>query len=118
MVIAAIAFCLSFDEDSSIFSLVSYAWAGFGGTLGPIILLALFWRGTTNKGAIAGFICAGITVVVWNKLGADIHPIFGVYEILPAFIINLVVTVAVSLLDKKKDPEVLAKFEEYQKAAD
>lgn len=118
LVIAAIAFCLSLDKDSSIFSLVSYAWAGFGGTLGPIILLALFWRGTTNKGAIAGFICAGITVVVWNKLGADIHPIFGVYEILPAFIINFVVTVVVSLCDKKKDPEVLAKFDEYKKAAD
>lgn len=118
LVIAAIAFCLSLDQNSSIFSLVSYAWAGFGGTLGPIILLALFWRGTTNKGAIVGFICAGVTVVVWNKLGADIHPIFGVYEILPAFIINLIVTVGVSLSDKKKDPEVLAKFDEYRKASD
>ena len=118
LVIAAIAFVLALDETSSIFSLVSYAWAGFGGTLGPIILLSLFWRGATNKGAIAGFICAGITLIVWNKVPASVHPVFGVYEILPAFLINLLVTVCVSLADKNKDSTVLAKFDEYQSMPD
>ncbi|MBQ2081303.1 MAG: sodium:proline symporter, partial [Treponema sp.] len=118
LVVALIAFVISLDQNSSIFSLVSYAWAGFGGTLGPIILLALFWRRTTNAGAVAGFICAGITVLVWNKIPATVHPIFGVYEILPAFIINLVVTVGVSLCGKKQDPEVQAKFDEYKSMAD
>ena len=118
LVIALIAFVISLDENSSIFNLVSYAWAGFGGTLGPIILLSLFWRRCTNKGAIAGLIAAGITVIVWNKIPASVNPIFGIYEILPAFIINFVVTVVVSLLDKKKDSVMLEKFDAYKKAAD
>ena len=118
LLIALIAFVISLDQNSSIFSLVSYAWAGFGGTLGPIILLSLFWRRTSKTGAIAGFICAGVTVLVWNKIPASVHPIFGVYEILPAFIINLVVTVAVSLCSKKTDPVVQAKFDEYKSMAD
>ena len=116
--VAAVAFLLSLDKDSSIFNLVSYAWAGFGGTLGPIILLALFWKGTTNKGAIAGFICGGITVIVWNLLPAKLNWIFGIYEILPSFLINLVVTVVVSLCDKNKDQEIQAKFEEYRRMPD
>ncbi len=117
LVIALVAFAMSLNENSSIFSLVSYAWAGFGGTLGPIIILALFWRGCTKKGAIAGFISGGITVVVWICC-KSVSPIFGIYEILPAFIINLIVTFVVSRIDKNKDAEMLAKFDEYKKAAD
>lgn len=115
LVIAAIAFLLARDPNSSIFSLVSYAWAGFGGTFGPLILLALFWRGTTNKGAIAGLLCGGVTVVLWNKASGGI---FDIYEILPAFIICLVVTVVVSLLDKNKNQEMLKTFDEYKAMKD
>ena len=117
-VVAILAFLISLDEKSSIFDLVSYAWAGFGGTLGPIILLSLFWKQCTNKGAIAGFITAGVTVFVWNRIPASVNPIFGVYEILPAFVINFVVTIAVSLLDKKKDETIMAKFDEYRASKD
>lgn len=114
-IIAIIALFLSLNPESSIFDLVSYAWAGFGGTFGPLIILALYWKKTTAKGAIAGLICGGITVVVWNKLSGGI---FDVYEILPAFIICLVVTVVVSLFDKNKDPEMLAQFDEYKNMKD
>jgi len=115
LVISAIAFVLALDENSSVFDFVSYAWAGFGATFGPLILLALFWRGTTAKGAIAGLITGGITVIVWNKLEGGI---FEVYEILPAFVLCLVVTIVVSLLDKNKDEEMLAEFDAYKKMED
>jgi len=114
-VIAVIGLLLSLNPNSSIFDLVSYAWAGFGGTFGPLIILALYWRGTTAKGAIAGLLCGGVTVVVWNKLQGGI---FDVYEILPAFIICLLVTVVVSLLDKNKDPEMLKEFDTYKALKD
>jgi sodium/proline symporter len=114
-VIAAIAFALSVNPESSIFSLVSYAWAGFGATFGPIILLALFWRGTTRNGAIAGLISGGITVVTWHNLKGGI---FNVYEILPGFIVCLIFTVVFSLLQKNKDPEMLAEFDAYKKMSD
>lgn len=114
LVIAVIGLIIATDQNSSVFSLVSYSWAGFGGTFGPLILLALYWKKTTAPGAIAGLICGGVTVVVWNKLSGGI---FDIYEILPAFIICLVVTVVVSLFTKK-DEEVAAKFDKYKALAD
>ena len=115
--IALIALLLSLNPNSSIFSLVSFAWSGFGGTFGPLILLSLYWKRTTAPGAIAGLICGGITDVVWHYIPASVAKIFGLYEILPAFIVCLVVTVLVSLLTKP-DAEVVEKFEEYKKMED
>ena len=115
--IALIALLLSLNPNSSIFSLVSFAWSGFGGTFGPLILLSLYWKRTTAPGAIAGLICGGITDVVWHYIPASVAKIFGLYEILPAFIVCLVVTVIVSLLTKP-DAEILTKFEEYKKMED
>lgn len=113
-VIALIALLMSLNPNSSIFSLVSFAWSGFGGTFGPLILLALYWKRTTAAGAIAGLICGGITDVVWHYLKGGI---FDIYEILPAFIICFVVTVIVSLCTKQ-DSEVAQKFDEFKKTAD
>lgn len=121
LVIAAIAFALSIDPNSSIFGLVSYAWAGFGATFGPLVLLALFWRGTTAKGAITGLIGGGVTVVVWHNLGKWFNltgGIFSLYEIVPGFLICLILTVIISLCDKNKNPEMLADFDKYKKMAD
>ncbi|MGN0729521.1 sodium/proline symporter PutP [Treponema sp.] len=111
LAIAAVAFVLSLNPSSSIFGLVSYAWAGFGATFGPLVLLALFWRGMTNKGAIAGLAAGGITVVLWHNMSGGI---FSIYEILPGFSACLLFSVIVSLLDKNKDPEMLAEFDKYK----
>ena len=111
--IALIAFLISLNENSSIFSLVSYAWAGFGATFGPLVLISLFWRGATNKGAIAGIIAGGLTVIVWHSLHGGI---FDMYEILPGFIVCLVLTIMVSLFDKNKNEEMLKEFDAYAKS--
>lgn len=113
--IALVALFLSLDPSSSIFGLVSFAWSGFGGTFGPLILLALFWRGTTAKGAIAGLICGGVTDVVWHYLHGGI---FDLYEIVPAFLMCLLVTVVVSICDKNKDAQMLEEFDKYKKMPD
>jgi sodium/proline symporter len=110
--IALIALLLSLNPSSSIFGLVSYAWAGFGAAFGPLVLLSLYWKGLTAKGAIAGLVGGGVTVVVWHQLSGGI---FNLYEIVPGFVICLVLAVAVSLFTKK-DEEVLAKFEEYRRS--
>lgn len=115
--IALIALLLSLNPNSSIFGLVSFAWSGFGGTFGPLILLALYWKRTTAAGAIAGLLCGGIVDVVWHYLPASISPIFGLYEIVPAFVTCLVVTVIVSLCTKQ-DQDVAAKFDEFKAMAD
>ncbi|MCR4743391.1 MAG: sodium/proline symporter PutP [Treponema sp.] len=113
-VIALIGLLLATNPNSSIFGLVSFAWSGFGGTFGPLILLALYWKRTTAAGAIAGLICGGITDVVWHYLKGGI---FNVYEILPAFIVCLLVTVIVSLCTKENE-EVSKKFDEYKAMKD
>ena len=116
--IALIALLLSLNPKSSIFGLVSYAWAGFGATFGPLILLALYWRGMTANGAIAGLITGGITVVAWHQIPASVAPIFGLYEIVPGFVVCLIFSVVVSLLDKNKDPEMLKEFDAYKAMKD
>ena len=115
--IALVALFLSLNPNSSIFGLVSFAWSGFGGTFGPLVLLALYWKRTTAAGAIAGLICGGIVDVAWHYIPASVSPIFGLYEIVPAFVICLLVTVVVSLLTKQ-DAEIAAKFDEYKKMED
>lgn len=113
-VIAVLGLMLSLNPESSIFGLVSFAWSGFGGTFGPLIILALYWKRTTATGAIAGLICGGVTDVAWHYLHGGI---FDIYEILPAFIVCLVVTVVVSLLTEV-DEETVRKFEEYKNLED
>ena len=115
--IALIALFMSLNPNSSIFSLVSFAWSGFGGTFGPLVLLALYWKRTTAAGAIAGLVCGGIVDVIWHYIPASVAPIFGLYEIVPAFLACLIVTVIVSICTKQ-DEEVAAKFEEYKKMED
>lgn len=114
-VVALIGFLIALNPNSSIFGLVSYAWAGFGATFGPLVLLALFWRGTTRNGALVGLICGGITVLAWKPLKGGI---FDIYEILPGFIVCLVVTIIVSILDKNKNQEMLEEFDTYKKLED
>jgi sodium/proline symporter len=112
--VAIIGFIIALDPNSSIFGLVSYAWAGFGATFGPLVLLALFWKKTSRNGAIAGLICGGITVIVWKPLSGGI---FDLYEIVPGFVVCLVVTVLVSLASKA-DPSVEAEYDAYTNLSD
>ncbi len=113
--IALVALLLSLNPKSSIFGLVSYAWAGFGATFGPLVILALYWRKMTAYGAIAGLITGGITVVTWHNLSGGI---FDLYEIVPGFIVCLVFAVVVSLFDTEKDAEMLKDYDKYKSMAD
>ena len=115
VVIAAIGIIIAWQEDSIIFSLVSFAWAGFGATFGPIMLFSLFWKRTTRAGAIAGMLTGGITVFVWKlvlkEFLADSVSIFGIYELLPAFILSAAAIVIASLLSKEPAKEITDEFE-------
>lgn len=111
IIVTIVGAIIALDENSSIFELVSYAWAGFGAAFGPIILLALFWKRTTRNGALAGMLAGGVMVVVWKNWIAGLAPVLNVYELLPAFIISIIVIVVVSLLDKKPSKEILDEFD-------
>ena len=111
VVIAIIGMIIAWDENSVIFSLVSFAWAGFGATFGPIMLFSLFWKRTTRQGAIAGMISGAVSVFVWKMVLNPIGGIFGIYELLPAFIISCIAIVVASLLSKEPSDEIKAEFE-------
>ena len=111
LLIAIIAIFIAWDEKSVIFEVVSFAWAGFGATFGPIILFSLFWKRTTRTGAIAGMIFGGVTVFVWKLLLKPMGGILGIYELLPAFLVSCFVIIIVSLYSEKPSAEIEAEFE-------
>ena len=83
VVIAILAIFLGYNRDSKVLELVSYAWAGFGASFGPVVILSLFWKRMTRNGALAGMITGAVTVIVWKQLSGGL---FDVYELLPGFI--------------------------------
>ncbi len=111
LAIAVIAILLALDENSVIFNIVSFAWAGFGATFGPLMLFSLFWKRTTQAGAVAGMVSGAAMVFIW-KLGiSKLGGLFGIYELLPAFIISSLFIVVVSLLTKAPSKEIEEDFE-------
>ncbi len=111
LAITLIAVFIALDKDSVIFSIVSFAWAGFGATFGPLMLFSLFWKRTTRAGAIAGMVSGAAMVFVWKLVISKLGGVFAIYELLPAFIFSCIVIVAVSLLTKAPSKEIVEDFE-------
>jgi len=112
IVIAVIAVFLATDPNSSVFKIVSFAWAGFGATFGPAVLFALFWKRSNRQGILAGLIAGGVMVFVWKFGISKLGGAFAIYELLPAFVFAAIVTVVVSLLTPKPDAEIEKVFDE------
>ncbi len=111
LVIAAFALLIALDENSVIFKIVSFAWAGFGATFGPIMLFSLFWKRVTWGGAIAGMVTGGSMVFLWNYCLKPLGGIFGIYELFPAFLLSCGAILLVSLLTPEPAPAIRAQFE-------
>lgn len=111
LAIAVIAALLALDENSVIFNIVSFAWAGFGATFGPLMLFSLFWKRTNRAGAIAGMVSGAAMVFIWKLLIKPIGGALGIYELLPAFIVSSIVIVVVSLLTAPPAKEIEEDFD-------
>lgn len=111
VIIAIIAMIIALDENSVIFKVVSFAWAGFGATFGPIMLFSLFWKRVTRSGAIAGMLAGGGMVFLWKLILKPLGGVWGIYELFPAFVTSCIFIVIVSLLSKEPSPEIQAEFE-------
>lgn len=107
--IAILGVVFAWNPDASIFRIVSFAWAGFGASFGPLMLFSLFWKRTNKWGAMAGMISGGITVIAWHYAEGGL---FSLYELLPAFLVSSVFIVVVSLLTKAPEKEIEEEFEE------
>ena len=114
VVIAAIAFLIALNPKSSIMDLVSDAWAGFGASFGPIILLSLFWKRFNQSGAVAGMITGFLTVILWDYIpfgGETIYSRTGLYSLVLGFALALIVAVVVTLVTKAPSKEITDEFE-------
>ena len=111
IVIAGIGVFIARDPNSSVFGIVSFAWAGFGAAFGPIMLLALFWKRANRYGAIVGMLGGGIMIFVWKFLVKPLGGVFGIYELLPGFLVGLLLCVVVSLLTPAPEKEIVEEFE-------
>lgn len=107
LVVSLIAMVLAWPNKESILKLVSFAWAGFGGAFGPIILLSLYWRKLTSQGALWGMVAGAITVGVWGNVKVLSDTL---YEIVPGFLICLLVAYIVSLMTFKPNAEIDKEF--------
>ncbi|MCI9021553.1 MAG: sodium/proline symporter [Eubacterium sp.] len=111
LLISIIAIFLARDPSSSVFGIVSFAWAGFGAAFGPVILCALFWKRSNRYGAFASMLSGGIMIFVWKYLVRPMGGAWDIYELMPAFLVAMLVNVTVSLLTEKPDASIEAEFE-------
>lgn len=111
LIIAVLGIVLAWDQNSSVFRVVSFAWAGFGATFGPVMLTSLFWKRSNKYGALAGLITGGVMIFVWKFAISKLGGMFAIYELLPAFLCALIAIVVVSLLTKAPEQEIVDEFE-------
>lgn len=104
---------VAWNENSVIFTVVSYAWAGLGASFGPLMLFSLYWRRTTKQGAIAGMLTGAVMVLVWHNLIKPLGGIFGIYELLPSFLLGCLAIVIVSKLTPEPSDEIYEEFDTY-----
>ncbi len=111
ILITLVGMGIAWNEKSVIFEIVSFAWSGFGATFGPIVLFSLFWKRTNRAGAIAGMLSGGAMVFIWKLLLKPMGGVFGIYELLPAFLVSCIFIVVVSLCTAKPSAEMAEEFE-------
>lgn len=111
VLITIFAIFVATGKNKVIFSIVDFAWAGFGAAFGPLMIFSLFWKRTTYAGAIAGMIAGGGMVFLWNFVISKLGGVWGIYELLPAFLFSCIVIVVVSLCTKKPSEEIQKEFD-------
>ena len=111
LAIAAIGLFMAKDPNSSVFGIVSFAWAGMGAAFAGVMICALFWKRTTLQGALAGMVSGGAMVFIWKYAVRPMGGILDIYELLPAFLVSLAMIVIVSLATKAPSQEIIDEFE-------
>ncbi|MCR4892449.1 MAG: sodium/proline symporter, partial [Lachnospiraceae bacterium] len=115
LVVAAIAFVIAWDPNSSIMALVSDAWAGLGSAFGPAVLMSLYWKRTNRQGAAAGIAVGALTVIFWDYLplfgGETAATVTGLYSLVIGFALSLIAIVIVSLVTPAPDKEITDEFD-------
>lgn len=110
-IVTGFSLSIAWVQPEKILDMVAYAWAGFGASFGPVVLLSLFWRRMNTWGALTGMISGAITVVLWKEFGLGEV----LYEIIPGFAVSVLMIYVVSLLTASPTPKVLEQFDEVKR---
>ncbi|MDD4378007.1 MAG: sodium/proline symporter [Eubacteriales bacterium] len=116
LAIAALGVVFASNPNSSVFEIVSFAWAGFGATFGPVVLAALFWKRSNKEGALSGMIVGAITIFVWKYVVRPMGGPWDVYELLPAFLLACITIIVVSLITAAPSKDIEEEFQSYKRA--
>ena len=111
--ISLIGIIIAYNPDSSVFEIVSFAWAGFGATFAPVVLCALFWRRSNKTGVLAGMFVGAVTIFVWKYAIRPMGGFWDVYELLPAFVLAMLTIVCVSLMTASPSKAIQDEFDDY-----
>ncbi|GED51285.1 sodium/proline symporter PutP [Brevibacillus borstelensis] len=115
LIVSLVALILAYSKNDTILDLVGYAWAGFGASFGPLILLSLYWKRMNKWGALAGMVAGAATVILWTQ--SDMLKDL-LYEMIPGFAVSLLAIVVVSLLTQRPAKEIEEQFDSYQKVTE
>ena len=115
VIVAVLGVVIAWDPSSSVFNIVSFAWAGFGAVFGPAMIMSLYWKRANKFGAIAGMVSGGVMVFVWKYLVRPMGGVWNLYELAPAFLVAIIMIVVVSLLTPAPDDEMVSRFEHVSK---
>lgn len=111
--ISLIGIIIAYNPDSSVFEIVSFAWAGFGATFAPVVLCALFWRRSNKTGVLAGMFVGAVTIFVWKYAIKPMGGFWDVYELLPAFALAMLTIICVSLMTSSPSKAIQDEFDDY-----
>jgi solute:Na+ symporter, SSS family len=106
LIVSAFAIVLAYVQNETILNIVAHAWAGFGSSFGPVLLLSLYWKRMNKWGALSGMLLGGFTVILWISFGLSSY----LYEMIPGFTLSLISIVIVSLLTKQPNESVDEEF--------
>jgi SSS family solute:Na+ symporter len=136
VVLTLLAYVVALEAPASIFSLaVQYAFTGFA-ALAPLLVAALFWRGSTKWGAlaatlwvVAGVVAVGVfqavvpapppgpPTVVWSLGGWDLlartpggTAVLGFMPVVPMVLVSALLMAVVSALTPKPSRTTLARY--------
>jgi sodium/proline symporter len=112
--VAVFGVIIAWDPNSSVFGIVSFAWAGFGAVFGPCMILSLYWKRMNRFGAMAGMISGGAMVFIWKYLVRPMGGVWDLYELAPAFLVSIIFIFVVSLLTKEPSENILDSFNTVQ----
>jgi sodium/proline symporter len=99
LIVGATAFLIALGAKQLVYEMVGFAWSGLGASFGPVLLLTLWWKKTTRQGVLAGMICGTVVTIIWRIIPALKATLF---EIVPAFILALLICIFVSLATQER----------------